>query len=353
MTNPAQATQAAKAKKKVPQTFLGISISSHKVEVASIQPSRDVETTPHKIIKSVSYTLADGILSFGGDVVQDPNALGQIISSLVDQVKPKSRVAHLSIPGTLLRFTEMPKMQPKELYLSLSSEAERYKIFDDTEAAVDFSVLDIPGTPANQQKLVFGAVRNDTLNAYKQILKIAKIKIASIDLEPLNVLRGMAGTAVLNSLVQQIGPTAFWGTILVEPERVRLLLWQGSNLVDLREFQMGDPNSYVISDLLDEIQRTTKTNQPAIWLTYRMPEVADKILSERLNIPVRSCLIGPAITQDQPDLMVSTVGTALRSLVSFPFDFDILTSSKLYAAPTNKPDNSKNKEMLVTLGIFG
>lgn len=350
-------------KKKIPPSFVGISITSQVIEAALLQPSKDVTATPHKIVKSVSYPIPEGVMSSGGDEIKDVAALTQILTSVMDQLKPKSRTAHLSIPATLLRYTEMPKMQPKELYLSLSSEAERYKIFDDTEAVVDFATIEAAGIPANQCRVVFGAVRNDTLNAYKAICQKAKIKIASIDLEPLNVLRGMAGSAVLDSLVQQIGPNSHWGSIFVENERVRLILWQGNNLVDLREIQMetrdfviGDPNSFAISDLLDEVQRTTKNNPPAIWLTHKMPEVTDKILSERLSLPVRSCLVGPAVTLDQPTIQVSTVGASLRSTVSFPFDFDLLTSTKTYAAPSAKaakPDSKQQEAMMAFVNIGG
>src|SRR5690606_9420994 len=114
---------------------------------------------------------------------------------------------------------------------------------------------------ANLQLVVFGAVRSDTLALYRKILvRDLKLKLASISLEPLNILRGMAGTGVLDSLVQQIGADAYWGTIFVEPGRLRISLWQGSKLLELREthidtseFAVTTSDSIIVEDVLEEL----------------------------------------------------------------------------------------------------
>jgi Tfp pilus assembly PilM family ATPase len=331
---------AATSKKKLPPCYVGMSVSKSMVEAAVLQPSKDVGVSPHTIVRSVMLPLPDGVLSPSGDEVLDSQTLSSVMSAALSEVKAKSRQVHLCIPATLLRVTEMPIMQPKELYLSLTSEAERYKTFDETESVVDFSLQDNPPPAPGQSRVVFNAVRGDTLAAYKMACVKAKIKIASIDIEPMHVLRGMAGSGVLDSLVTQIGQAAFWGTLFVEPERIRLALWQGNILYELREVQMdtrefalADPNTMAANDLFDEIQRTIKTNVPSIWLTYRMPAAMDQVLAQRFNVPVRAAMIGPGVAADKPTLQVSTVGASLRNLVEFPFDFDINSSGKLYAAP--------------------
>jgi hypothetical protein len=350
-------------KKKLPATYVGLSISPTVVEAVVLQPSKDPAAQPHRVVSSFTYPIPQGIFNPSGDELIDPAGLTSVLGNVMNQAKAKTRMVHLSLPATLLRVTEMPRVQPKELYLSLSSEAERYKIFDNSDAVVDFEIIDSPGLPANQCRVVFGAIRSDTLNGLKTAFQKARIKIASIDLEPMNVLRGMAGSAVLDSLVQQIGPNAFWGTIFVESERIRLALWQGNNLIELREVQMdtrdfalADPGSLAANDLFDEISRTAKTNLPSIWLTYKMPLEMDSLLSQRLNVPVRPCLIGPAVTLDQTNLQVATVGASLRSLVTFPFDFDLISSSKAFAVPAkvaNKPDNSAQTEALAAFLTVG
>lgn len=348
-------------KKKLPLTYVGISISPTLIEAAIVQPSKDVGSAPHKIIRTAVVPVPGGVLSNAGDEVRDIASLSAALNTVLNDLRPKTRVVHMSIPATLLRVTEMPAVQPKELYLSLTSEAERYKTFDDTEAVVDFAILDSPPPSPGQYRVVFAAVRGDTLAAYKQACQKARIKVASIDIEPMSVLRGMAGSAVLDSLVQQIGASAYWGTIIVEAERVRLALWQGNTLMELREVQMdtrefalADPNTVSANDLFDEIQRTVKTNAPSIWLTYKMPPDMDNVLAQRFNVPVRGALIGPAVVSDTPSLQVATVGAALRSQVQYPFDFDLNTSAKLYAvAKQAAPDSAQTEAMVGLATVAG
>lgn len=348
-------------KKKLPLSYIGVSITASLLEVAVFSKNS------LKIDKGLAYPLPSGIFNEAGDEILDVNALSQALNSAMNQLKVKNRLVHVSIPGTLFRMTEMLRMSPKELYVSLSSEAERYKVFDNTEAIVDFVEVVVADRPlaANMHRVVFGAIRKDTLQGYRDAFTKAKIKIASIDLEPLNVLRGMAGSLVLDSLVQQIGPTAYWGVIFVERDRVRLSIWQGNSLIELREVQMdtrdlahANPDNFSVTDLMEEINRTSKSATPSIWLTYNMPGEMDQVLTDKLGIPVRPCFIGPSIQVEIPALSVSTAGSSMRSDIPFPFDFDLSSSQRLYAQSSSKggkgkpsgPDMAPEKANMALIG---
>ena len=320
--------------KKGKPVYAGLSITQHTLEMAVFNPKS------FAIERSVSVPTPVGVFDADGDSIINPQHLKEALSHLVRGVGPSVKAVHLSLPGTLLRMVEMPRMEAQELYVSLSSEAERYKAFDDTEAIVDFSVIQNPNLPANLQQVVFGAVRSDTLVVYRQILKQLKLKIVSITLEPLNILRAMAGTGVLDALVQQVGADSTWGTIFVEPMRVRISLWQGNRLLELREtsmdtseFASADPDSIMVEDLLEEIRRTSKNFQPAIWLTGNMPYQMEQVLSNRLHVPFRDCPLGDAMSLDNPSLQLATVGSAMTSTVAFPFEFNLLAGLGKVGAP--------------------
>jgi Tfp pilus assembly protein PilN len=221
-------------------------------------------------------------------------------------------------------------MEAAGLYVSLSSEAERYKTFDNAEAVVDFAPSPKANVPPNQQQVVFGALRSDTLGQYLKILKGLKVKPASLSLEPLSILKAMAGTGVLDGLVQQIGTDAYWGMIFVEATRVRLSIWQCDQLIELREtametqdFETAMADSIAVEDLLEEIRRTTKAIQPDVWLSHNLPPMMQQVLSEKIGAAIHSAPLGQALGMSQP-LQLSTVGCALTSMVQFPFEFDIL-----------------------------
>lgn len=309
-------------KKKKP-VYAALSISHRAVEFAVFSPKNLA------IEYANSIALPDGLLDPELDTIRDAGVLKDLIAQVLRDAKPRPAVVHLSLPGTLVRMVEMPKMEPSGLYVSLSSEAERYKTFDNTEASVDFVVVDNPRLPPNMQQLVLGAVRSDALSAYLKIMKELKIKVHSIGLEPLNVLRGMAGTGVLDSLVQQVGTDAQWGMILADPSRIRFSLWQCDKLLEFRELSMDTRNfanavndPIVVEDLLEEIRRTTKTMQPVLWMTDNIPPKLEEVLSSHLGCPVRSAPIGNAVAMNHP-LSLCAIGAAMTSVVPFPFDMDI------------------------------
>jgi Tfp pilus assembly PilM family ATPase len=320
--------------KKRKPVHAGLSITHRAIELAVFSPKNLI------IEQSVSVPVPEGLFDNERDVVRDPAMLKDLIAQALRAVKLKPAMVHLSLPGTLLRMVEMPKMEPAGLYVSLSSEAERYRTFDNTEASVDFVMINNPGLPPNMLQLVLGAVRSDALGLYFKILKDLKVKAASISLEPLNILRGMAGTGVLDGLVQQIGIDSRWGMIFVEPSRVRFSLWQCDRLLEFRElamdtseFAQAAENSLIVEDMLEEMRRTTKNEQPVLWLTHNMPNAMERTLSGVLGCPVRSAPVGDAIGLPEP-LQLSSIGCAMGSVVQFPFDLDILEGAKSVGVPT-------------------
>ena len=331
---------------KTKPAYAGLAITRHAVELAIFsQKGMAIES-------AASIPVPPGVFDRDGDTIQDPELLKELLTQVVRSVKPRPTLMHLSLPGTLLRLVEMPKMEPSGLYVSLSSEAERYKTFDNTDAVVDFSPNPAPHIPSNQQQVVFGAVRSDTLGQYLRILKSVKVKVASISLEPLMVLKAMAGTGVLDGLVQQIGADAHWGMIFVEPTRVRLSIWQCDRLIELREtsmethdFATSTVDSIVVEDLLEEIRRTTKSVQPTIWLSHDLPPAMQQVLSERMGTPIYTAPLGQALVMSQP-LQLSTVGVTLSSMVQFPFSFDILAGAAKVVA-TSHSSSSSNAAPLV------
>ncbi len=313
----------AKLPQMAKQVYVGLSITHQSIELAVFSPKTlSVES-------SASVPLPEGLFDNQTDTIHDLIALKQYIAKALAELKSKPTVFHVSLPATLLRMVEMPKIDHSSLHLSLSSEAERYKTFDNTEAIVDFVQIPNPALSGNIQQLVLGAIRRDVMGSYLRIFKELKIKAASISLEPVNELRGLAASGVLDSLVQQIGVDARWGMILVEAGRVRFSLWQGDRLVEFRELLMdthqfghAQENDMVVDDLLEEMRRTTKNVIPVLWLTSNMPASMEKVLSQRLSIPVRNAPIGDSIGLTQP-IKLSTLGVATTSLVPFPFALDL------------------------------
>lgn len=350
----------SKSKKKTKPTYAGLSITQHQIELAVFsQKSLAIE-------KSFSVPVPSGLFHPEHDMIQNPELLKKLLSDVLSRAKLKPAKVHLSLPGTLLRMVDMPKMDTASLYVSLSNEAERYKLFDDTEAIVDFVLLDsLPVTANNLVPLVLGATRKDSLSIYLKCLKELKVKPVSIGLEPLNVLRGMAGSGVLDSLVQQIGSEANWGITLVEDGRVRFMVWRVDQLLELRELTMdtqafasATPAAAIVDDLAEEMQRTSKKNKPTIWLTYNMPEAMQNCLANKIDVPVTPVPMGNAVTVLQQPITLAALGAAMTSIVPFPFDLDLSegaqsVASTVAAVNTGSGDDAGKKAAATWLMPLG
>ena len=348
-------TMTSKKKKPV---YAGLSITHSAVELVVFSPkSMAVE-------QAFLLPLPPGLFDMEMDTVRDVSLLKDQIAQVLAMANPRPMAVHLSVPGTLMRIVETPKMDEAALYLSLSSEAERYKTFDHTEAAVDFVPVPNPYLPANTQQLMLGAMRRDSLETYLKILRELKVKLASVSLEPVNILRGLATSGVLDALVKQIGPENSWGMIFVEASRVRFTLWRADRLVEFRElvmdtseFKNANINMLVVEDLLEEVRRTTKNEIPSVWLTSNMPVEMERMLSQRLQVPMRSAPMGNALTM--PDsVRLSGLGAATSSQVPFPFDLDILegvrasgTMGSMGVDKTESQDGGSAPDLLIPAGL--
>lgn len=310
--------------KKQSNVFLGIALSHGAIELTSFNPGTQ------KIEVAAAVELNPGELD-------DENVLIGKCQALFSQVTIPVKEAHLTVPGALLRLIEMPKMPTKELYMALSSEAERYKIFDGTEAVVDFTTLPVTEASApNSQQVVFGALREDQLNRWMSVFQSLKIKIVSVSNNLSNVHRAMAGSGVLDGLLQQAGENAYWGVLYRGLSHVWFVLWQGNTLVELREVNMQmagletaepDIQAMIYGDLSDELIRTAKhVDSIAVWLTYGFSEQQNLILAEKAGQSVRQAFVGP-VFEYEAYASLPAVGAAMTSVVDYPFGLDFLTGS--------------------------
>jgi Tfp pilus assembly PilM family ATPase/Tfp pilus assembly protein PilN len=334
-----------KANQKRKAACAGIAITAEQISIAAY----DVKT--NTITHAVGRAMPRGVLSQSGDEVLDPGRLKITLEEAVQALGIPVKAVHLSMPATLLRITDLPIVVPalnnKQLYTALSSEAEQYKVFDRTNAVID--VFDLPAVQPNTNRLVFAAVREDTVGQYFRVLEQCKLKIASLDIEPFSVLRTMAGSGVMASLLQQIGGEGVWGQLFAEQDRVRIFLWKGDQLQEVRDIQMSTRqlqaehyNAAVVQDFVEEIALSTKKLHPAIWLTYGLQEFIHEELTQATQTIFKPAFMGPGIamqTHSNPFLM-GAIGAALTSTVPLPIEFDF---SSLAAVASRKLGKQANQ----------
>jgi Fimbrial assembly protein (PilN) len=310
---------------------VGISIQPHVLEGALYN-----RETNH-IIRSVNYSLPQGVITSGGDMVPDAKILAELFKILWRDLNPPNCEVHLSVPSTLLRVVELPKMEREEYYISLASEAERFRAFDNTEAIVEFEPLEGASSPS-LQRLVFSAIRKDSYQQYRAAAKLAKIKLAGMALDTVQVFRAFMGTGVLEGIIEQVGHGNFvWGSIMQEFDRLRFLLWRGNKIIEIREVTMSgqlldaaQEDSLILADLITEVRRTVqaaKIDAPLFWLTSRLSFVVVQVLQQALQVPVQSIQYHESLQVDRADISLAVIGTCMASFTNDPFRLNLLEQS--------------------------
>lgn len=308
---------------KFKATNVGITINTDWIELAQL--SKD----GRKIEKFIKMPMPMATMDPSGDKILDTETLATSIAAMVAELGHKSsiKLVNLSVPGTLVRIVEMPKVPKNELYLALISEAERYAIFNDTEAIVDYEILS--EEPDEKQKILLVALRKDTVTAYKEVLNIAKLKIASLEVETLSSLRGLKTSGALNKVLAEINDQP-WGSIHFESDRIRIGLWQYDQiknwrevLLDISDLKTMGEDAPVVQDLIEEIRRTIGMTRPVLWLTYGIHDSLAFKLTPRIGATVKPMLPGEDIALIDDKTSLAIIGACCKSIEPFPASINI------------------------------
>jgi|GEM_PF-5145629 len=314
--------------KKQEQFSVAVSIGSNTIEGAVYSLEENA------VIRSAVFKLPPGIINAAGDTIADPVALGELIISLMKEIAAPTRNIHLCVPCTLIRVVELPKMEDEEYYISLASEAERFRAFDNTEAIIEFDKLPNASSPVNQ-RLVYTAMRKDTFLLYHKAIKNARLHLASLNVEPIQVMRGMLSTGMMDIIASHSETPEFcWGAMIHEFDRLRFMVWKGQHLVDIREITMSgqllsntDDNTVVLSDLVMELKRTifsVKPNVPQFWFSHRISYVLLQHLQQELGVTFRSFQLPATFSVDRTDIGMAVVGSAFSDIDSRPYSLNLL-----------------------------
>lgn len=320
------------AKRPNNKPTLGIALSEGQLDLAVLEPKHGQITRAAR-------------LPLPPEGLDNPEQLKQVLQQGLSQVNAKGiKSVGVSVPTTLLRQLEMPRLNDSDLYTALSSEAERYQSFQGVEAVADFARMPaLPNQAPGTERIVYGGLRKDRLQGWLGVFQSLKLQVNRLDIHINHMLRALASSGVLDAVVQQAGEAAYWGILFRGNQNVWFALWQANQLMELREVNMDlgamaseDELTKIIleNDIYDEIRRTAQHYQPvAVWLTDGLEPGLMASLSEKLGVPVQPCELGP-IVSDQVEIVChpAAIGAAFSRDVDFPFgmNFSRLTgASKL------------------------
>lgn len=165
---------------------IGLDIGSRKIKIAQVKGRKN----SIQLSKFGSIATPWGAMEAGN--ILDVAELGQGLSLLVKDLnlKGKSVVAAVSGQQVYTRNIVMPKMKQEELKEAIYFQAMNFLPVSVDEVAIDFFPLrDFEDEEGKKTEIFFVAVRKQQVENLEEVCKIAGLKLAAVEIEPLAIHR--------------------------------------------------------------------------------------------------------------------------------------------------------------------
>jgi type IV pilus assembly protein PilM len=158
---------------------IGLDIGSYAVKVCEFKESGEKT----KLVKLGSAVLPEGAVEDG--VLQDPDAVGSVISELIKNLKIKVKKVAISISGysVIVKKINLSVMKTDELAEYIMSEAEQYIPFDIDDVFLDFQDLKTNTGDADRTDVMLVAAKKEVVNAYLEMLTKIGLNTVVVDVD--------------------------------------------------------------------------------------------------------------------------------------------------------------------------
>jgi type IV pilus assembly protein PilM len=158
---------------------LGLDIGSYSVKVC------ELTSTPNgcRLLKLGSAKLPEGAVEDG--VLQDPDSVGNIITTLISNLKIKSKKVAISISGysVIVKKINLAVMTEEELAGHIQAEAEQYIPFDIDDVYLDFQDLKTNTEESDRTDIMLVAAKKDVVNTYLKMLESVGLQAVVVDVD--------------------------------------------------------------------------------------------------------------------------------------------------------------------------
>ncbi len=158
---------------------IGLDIGSHAVKACQLTPFGD----QYKLTSLGSAKLPPNCVEDG--VMQDPESVGQVISTLLKNLKLKGNKVAISISGysVIVKKISLMAMDESELANHIQTEAEQYIPFDVDEVFIDFQDLKTNTEDDERTDVILVAAKKDVVNGYIEMLSAAGLDTVIVDVD--------------------------------------------------------------------------------------------------------------------------------------------------------------------------
>ncbi len=158
---------------------VGLDIGSHAVKVCEMHDGGD----GLELISLGSALLPAGSVEDGE--LQDPEAVAEVITSLVKNLNITGKKVAISISGysVIMKKVNLAVMTETELAEHIQTEAEQYIPFDIEEVYLDFQDLKTNSETEDRTDVMLVAAKKDVVDGYLDMLKSVGLKTVVVDVD--------------------------------------------------------------------------------------------------------------------------------------------------------------------------
>ena len=158
---------------------IGLDIGSHAIKACQLTPSGDgYKLTSLGSAKLPPNSVEDGVL-------QEPEAVGKVVSSLIKNLKLKGNKVAICISGysVIVKKINLMTMKDRELAAHIQTEAEQYIPFDIDEVFIDYQDLKTNTEEDDRTDVILVAAKKDVVNGYLEMLTGAGLETVIVDVD--------------------------------------------------------------------------------------------------------------------------------------------------------------------------
>jgi len=158
---------------------IGLDIGSHAVKACQLTPVGD----GYKLTSLGSAKLPPNCVEDG--VLQEPETVGQVVATLIKNLKLKGNKVAISISGysVIVKKISLMAMDENELASHIQTEAEQYIPFDIDEVFIDFQDLKTNTDEDERTDVILVAAKKEVVNGYLEMLSAAGLETVIVDVD--------------------------------------------------------------------------------------------------------------------------------------------------------------------------
>ena len=178
-------------------SVLGIDIGTSSIKIAEVSDKGEkLYLNNYGMLETRDYLDHTSLSIQNSSLDVEVNETANLLKTLLDEFKPASKTALVSIPSfaSFVTLVDMPMLSREETSQSINYQAKQYIPMDISEVSVDWFQVDRYKTSRGKdfQRVLLVGIPNRVIESYKSICKLAGLNVVMMELDSIALVRAFS-----------------------------------------------------------------------------------------------------------------------------------------------------------------